>query len=166
MPYPTVIPCTTQVLPTLPISKDSSSIPSWATSIGPIKPFPKPTLLPTPALTPSSQAEGESGIISANQAIEIARSYLETRYPYPVQVTITGWRLSQGNPSYATSNPYWLVSADGFFTDPAACSLCIGIGFAYAEDGTGRVSQYSCVPVGGIVVIDAVTGKVLTVDEK
>jgi hypothetical protein len=66
--------------------------------------------------------------------------------------------MSAGAPAYATKNPYWIITLDGWYIILAACGCCSGV-----TDQNGTVVGYGCVPLGGIVVIDSGIGEVLMI---
>jgi hypothetical protein len=120
----------------------------------------KPTVFPTPTvIPPGSKVEKEK--ITYERAVSIALSSMKDGYSgtgCDVQFTVSGVRMGAGAPAYATKNPYWIITLDGRYTNPAACICCFGL-----MDQDGTVVDYGCTPVGGIVVIDSVTGEVLMI---
>jgi hypothetical protein len=122
--------------------------------------FAERTQLPTPS---DSRADsillgrtGPDDLMSEEEACGIALSQIEACYSCPVQLEVTGARLGVGGRLYGTSNPCWHVAVSGDFTDKANCSQCWGY-----MDLNGNIGGYGCRSVGGSVVIDAVSGKVL-----
>jgi hypothetical protein len=125
-----------------------------------VRPHPgaKPTVLPTPAT--SSVVVREK--ITSEKAVGIAMSSMKEGYSgtgCDVQFTVTGIRMGAGAPAYATKNPYWMITLNGRYTKPATCMMCGGL-----TDRNGTIVSYMCSPVGGMVIIDSVTGDVLETD--
>jgi hypothetical protein len=94
-------------------------------------------------------------MISEEEAKNVALSRMQVGYSCPVQMSVTEARLGSSVPAYATKNPCWYITINGYFTNPAECSCCFGF-----MDNNGNIVGYGCNPVGGLVVIDAVNGEV------
>ena len=94
-------------------------------------------------------------MISEEEAKNVALSRMQVGYSCPVQMSVTEARLGSSAPAYATKNPCWYITINGYFTNPAECSCCFGF-----MDNDGNIVGYGCFPVGGLVVIDAVNGEV------